>query len=105
MKIVRYLEAGTPAWGCVSSESIFRLDGDPFHKPQQGSLVGPLRSATLLAPCQPRKIVAVGINYPGATGLTETMTEPLVFLKAGTSACGPNDDIVSPFPNTPVWGE
>jgi 2-keto-4-pentenoate hydratase/2-oxohepta-3-ene-1,7-dioic acid hydratase in catechol pathway len=49
--------------------------------------------------------VALAINFPGATGLTETMPEPLVFLKAGTSACGPYDDIVSPFPGINVWGE
>ena len=105
MKIVRFLDSGSTAWGCVADESIFRLNGDPFDAPKQGPIAGPLASIKLLAPCRPRKIVALGVNFPGATGLTETMTEPLVFLKAGTSACGPYDDIVSPFPGTPVWGE
>jgi 2-keto-4-pentenoate hydratase/2-oxohepta-3-ene-1,7-dioic acid hydratase in catechol pathway len=105
MKIVRYLDSGSPVLGCVSDESVFRLEGDPFDRPKRGPAKGPLSSIKLLAPCQPHKVVAVGINYPGATGLTATMAEPLVFLKAGTSASGPYDDIVSPFGETPVWGE
>src|SRR5437870_7773388 len=102
MKIVRYLDSGSVQWGCVTGDSVFHLNGDPFDNPKAGSLVGSLRSKKLLAPCQPRKIVALGINYPGATGLTPTMTEPLVFLKGGTSASGPYDDIVSPFKEVPV---
>src|SRR2546426_2707677 len=105
MKIVRYLDSGSPEWGCVSQESVFRPGGDPLNNPKRGEMAGPLKSVKLLAPCRPGKIIALGINYPGATGLTETMTEPLVFLKPGTSASGPYDDIVSPFPGKEVWGE
>jgi 2-keto-4-pentenoate hydratase/2-oxohepta-3-ene-1,7-dioic acid hydratase in catechol pathway len=105
MKIVRFLDAGLPAWGCISDESIVRLKGNPFDRPKPGKSAGPVGSLKLLAPCQPRKIVGVGINYPGATGLTDTMTEPLVFLKAGTSVCGSRDEIVSTLAGTRIWGE
>jgi 2-keto-4-pentenoate hydratase/2-oxohepta-3-ene-1,7-dioic acid hydratase in catechol pathway len=105
MKIVRYLESGAPAWGCISEDSIFRLSSDPLNNPVLGPRAGPLQSFTLLAPCRPGKIIALAINFRGSTGLTETMTEPLVFLKAGTSACGPHADIVSPFPDIRAWGE
>jgi len=105
MRIVRFLDNGSPAWGCLLDGGVLHLDGDPFKQPKPGRPAGSLESLKLLSPCQPRKIVAVGINYPGATGLTATMSEPLVFLKAGTSASGPYDDIVSPFTGMPVWGE
>ena len=59
----------------------------------------------LLAPCTPGKVVALAINYEGATGQTDQPGEPLVFLKPASSVCGPEDDIVSPFPGLPVWGE
>src|SRR5262245_40672594 len=97
MKIVRYLNSGSHSWGCVLDQVVFALNGDPLNKPTAGARVGSIESVKLLAPCRPGKIIALGINYPGATGLTETMAEPLVFLKAGTSACGPYDDVVSPF--------
>jgi len=105
MKIVRYLDGAFPAWGCVLENVVFRLSDDPLNNPKTGARLGAIESIKLLAPCRPGKIIALGINYPGATGLTETMTEPLIFLKAGTSASGPYDDIVSPFGDTPVWGE
>src|SRR5215470_2012402 len=106
MKLVRYVDSsGQPAWGSVSGESIFAIDGDPLDQPRISSTPMPIRSARLLAPCRPRKIIGIAINFPGATGLVENMTEPLVFLKAGTSACSPGDDIVCPFENASVWGE
>ena len=64
-----------------------------------------LEDVGLLAPCQPGKIVATAINYPGATGLTEKVDEPLVFIKPSNSVIGPNQTIVSPFKDVPVWGE
>jgi len=106
MKLVRYSDSsGNPVWGAISEESVHSIDGDPLDTPRLGSIVGPTNSVRLLAPCQPRKIIGIAINFPGATGLTENMTEPLVFLKAGTSVCGANDDIICPFSNAEAWGE
>ena len=58
-----------------------------------------------MAPCEPRKVIATAINYPGATGLSKEMAEPLVFLKPSTSVIGPNEDIISPMSGLKVWGE
>jgi len=53
-----------------------------------------------LGPCvaRPSKIVCIGLNYAGhvrETGAT-TPSEPVVFFKATTALCGPNDDLVIP---------
>jgi len=53
-----------------------------------------------LGPCvaQPSKIICIGLNYAGHVQETgaATPTEPVVFFKATTALCGPNDDIVIP---------
>lgn len=53
-----------------------------------------------LGPCiaRPSKIVCIGLNYAGhvkETGAAMPM-EPVVFFKATTALCGPNDDLVIP---------
>jgi 2-keto-4-pentenoate hydratase/2-oxohepta-3-ene-1,7-dioic acid hydratase in catechol pathway len=64
-----------------------------------------LSEVELLAPCQPEKIIAIAINYPGTSGLTKKTIEPLVFIKPSSSVIGNNQTITSPFNNTLVWGE
>ena len=48
------------------------------------------------------KLVGIGLNYQDHTreaGLT-TPSEPIIFLKATTSLCGPNDDVIRPRQST-----
>ena len=56
-----------------------------------------------LGPCvaRPSKIVCIGLNYAGHARETgsDLPAEPIVFFKATTSLCGPNDDLVLP-PNS-----
>jgi 2-keto-4-pentenoate hydratase/2-oxohepta-3-ene-1,7-dioic acid hydratase in catechol pathway len=53
-----------------------------------------------LGPCvaRPSKIICIGLNYAGHVKETgaDMPTEPVVFFKATTSLCGPNDDLVIP---------
>jgi 2,4-didehydro-3-deoxy-L-rhamnonate hydrolase len=47
---------------------------------------------------RPSKIVCVGLNYAkhaAESGVTPP-TEPVIFLKATTALCGPNDDLIIP---------
>tara|TARA_Y100000590_G_C15682258_1_gene1000262 strand:- start:995 stop:1837 length:843 start_codon:yes stop_codon:yes gene_type:complete len=51
---------------------------------------------------KPGKFVAIGLNYTDhaeETGL-KIPTEPIVFMKASSSICGPNDDIEMPKDST-----
>ncbi len=89
------------------------LEGDQVTLWSNASWLGGRRSTekilfkdvTLLAPCQPNKVVATAINYPGATGLKKEANEPLFFIKPSSSVIGPNQPIISPFNDVPVWGE
>ena len=51
-----------------------------------------------MPPCQPSKIVAIGINYRShATEFKHDLPySPLMFLKPATAVIGPGDDIVYP---------
>lgn len=57
-------------------------------------------STLRLAPCvaSPSKIVCVGLNYArhAAEAVMEVPREPVIFLKAPSSLCGANDDLVIP---------
>lgn len=48
--------------------------------------------------CRPSKIVCVGLNYAQhakESGM-DVPTEPVLFFKATTAICGPNDDLIIP---------
>ena len=106
LRLVRYqIDGSLPVSGCLENDTIYRLNGAPLDGGERGDEVGPLGSVRLLAPCQPRKIVAVAINFPGIDGYSPTMREPLVFIKPGTSVCNPGDPVINPFPDLPWWGE
>src|SRR5256714_4897294 len=54
--------------------------------------------------CRPSKIVCIGLNYRDHARETgqEVPKEPVVFFKATSSICGPNDDVVIPKGATKV---
>ena len=63
-----------------------------------------IRSNERIGACinKPGKFVAIGLNYSDhakETGL-KTPTEPIVFMKATSSICGPNDNIEMPKDST-----
>jgi len=107
MKVIRYASthAAAPKWGCIREDRVHSLGADPLQGSQPANESEPLSGVHLLAPCCPGKVVALAVNYKGATGWREDMKEPLVFLKPGTSVCGPADEIKSPFGLMNVWGE
>ena len=48
--------------------------------------------------CRPSKIICIGLNFrdhAAETGAT-LPTEPIIFFKATSALCGPNDDLVIP---------
>src|SRR5881398_3508159 len=54
--------------------------------------------------CRPSKIVCIGLNYRDHARETgqEVPKEPVIFFKATSSICGPNDDVVIPKGGTKV---
>lgn len=100
MRIVRFELAGRTGYGILKGEKIDVLWSTPYEgglKNTVGEMLS-LPAVRLLAPCEPSKIVALGLNYRdhAAEFGHPLPDEPLLFLKPSTSVIGPDDDIVYP---------
>ncbi|MBM4466013.1 MAG: DUF2437 domain-containing protein [Chloroflexi bacterium] len=98
MKLVRFLKNDQSCYGLIEGEAICALEGSIFGEFHQGEEVAALTEVSLLAPCQPTKIVAVGLNYRthAAEAGMDVPPEPLLFFKPPSSVIGPLEPIVHP---------
>jgi len=98
MRIVRFRAAGKTRYGVIEGSRIIEYAGTPYGAFQKGRKRYPLRQVVLLVPVVPSKIVAVGLNYrEHAEEMNQPVPpEPILFLKALSSVCGPDDPIVCP---------
>jgi len=105
MKIVRFKYQGAVSYGTLEDGLVTVYDGSPFPTPDAGPAVFKaakrqvsLHEVKLLAPCQPGKVVCLGLNYrPHAAELNIKLPElPLLFLKPSTSVIGHGDNIMLP---------
>lgn len=100
MRIVRFGLQGRTAYGVLAGEQIEVLWAAPYDgglTNTTGEVVS-LPEVTLLAPCEPSKIVALGLNYKDHAAETgfALPAEPLIFLKPSTAVIGPDEEIVYP---------
>ncbi len=100
MRIVRFALPGRTGYGLLTGQKINVLKGAPYDGGLESTTgeVLPLPEVKLLAPCEPTKIVALGLNYRDhALEFGHPIPEePLIFIKPSTSVIGPDDDIVYP---------
>lgn len=115
MKLLRYGEAGKEKPGLLDAEGKIRdlsgvvgdLDGAAIS-PEGLAKLGKVDPASLpvvdgavrLGPCVAKvgKLICIGLNYSdhAAESGMDVPPEPVVFLKATSAICGPNDDIRIP---------
>jgi len=97
-KFVRFNYNNTVAYGLLKEDKVVLLDGCIFGKWEKTDTKYDLKDVELLAPCEPGKVVGVGINYRTVVNQKgdQMPEEPIIFLKPGTSVIGPNEAIVSP---------
>jgi 2-keto-4-pentenoate hydratase/2-oxohepta-3-ene-1,7-dioic acid hydratase in catechol pathway len=93
---VRYERQGTTGYGILEGDSIQPIDGGLFgnHAPSGDKI--PLADAKLLPPCEPTKVLCVGLNYKSHIGDRPTPKVPEIFYKPLTSLIGPGENIVIP---------
>ena len=100
VKIARFsTKEGAVRYGAANGEGAFDpIAGDIFG---EWNLTGEKVSeeyVALLPPVHPPNVIAIGLNYVGhaeESGM-EMPERPVVFLKATTAVCGPEDEIVLP---------
>jgi 2-keto-4-pentenoate hydratase/2-oxohepta-3-ene-1,7-dioic acid hydratase in catechol pathway len=115
LKLLRYGAPGAELPGILDSNGVIRdLSGvipdlaGPFLSPDSLDKIAALDLSALPAvdsgvrygSCvpQPGKFLCIGLNYSdhAAESGMAVPVEPVLFMKAGSSICGPNDDVVIP---------
>jgi 2-keto-4-pentenoate hydratase/2-oxohepta-3-ene-1,7-dioic acid hydratase in catechol pathway len=97
--------ASLPQWGRLDGDRIQPLTGAPWREAKPGAAPIPVSLAELLAPVEPPKIFAIGMNYRShLRGRPEPKT-PEVFYKPITCVIGPGAPIVLPHNATNVHYE
>ena len=98
MKIVRYKKEREIKTGILNGDQIKVIDGDITGEYNINIAYENLDEVELMTPCQPGKIVCVGLNYRDhAEELDmELPEEPIIFLKPASAVTGPNSEIKYP---------
>lgn len=97
-RFVRFEHRGERLWGLWQDQGIRPLSGEPPAEFQEMDQVIPSSDVRLLAPCEPTKVVAVGLNYRDHAEETghAIPQEPLLFIKPSTAVIGPGEPIRLP---------
>jgi 2-keto-4-pentenoate hydratase/2-oxohepta-3-ene-1,7-dioic acid hydratase in catechol pathway len=98
MKIIRFLYQNQIHYGLLEDEAVQVLAAPPDTGISRTDQIIPVAAVRLLAPCEPTKIVALGLNYPDHAQemRLDLPREPLIFLKPSTSVIGPAEAIIYP---------
>ena len=107
MRLCRLEVGGVPRWGVIEGELVTPLAAPPWDEVRKIAGAMPLATAKLLPPCEPTKVVAVGLNYRAhaAEMGKELPEEPLLFLKAPSSLLAPGGTVVLPRQSSRVEHE
>jgi 2-keto-4-pentenoate hydratase/2-oxohepta-3-ene-1,7-dioic acid hydratase in catechol pathway len=118
-KYVRFEHDGVAAYGIWDGDVVRELEGDMFNGPRVGGREIPVAETRFLVPCEPSKVLAVGLNYAShreyvegsegvilnAAGRPVPSEYPGVFAKFPTSLIADGADIVLPEDATNVHFE
>lgn len=118
-KYVRFEHGGNVAYGIWESDTVRELTGDIFDGATLSGRAFPVSQTRFLVPCEPSKVIAVGLNYAShrvhvesaegvilnAAGRSVPSDYPGVFAKFPTSLIPDGQDIVFPDDATNVHFE
>jgi 2-keto-4-pentenoate hydratase/2-oxohepta-3-ene-1,7-dioic acid hydratase in catechol pathway len=96
MKYVRYQFEGKTSYGVLDGDTVREIEGGLFGDQRETGLSAKLDSVKLLWPCEPSKILAVGLNYRSHLGNKPAPANPEIFYKPPSALLNPGDKIVIP---------
>jgi 2-keto-4-pentenoate hydratase/2-oxohepta-3-ene-1,7-dioic acid hydratase in catechol pathway len=98
MKIVRFVHGEKAEYGILYEDAVMSIEDSPFDVIRETNQHYRLNDLKLLPPCQPSKIVALGVNYRSHSDEMDHSipAEPLIFIKPSTSVIGTEDKIIYP---------
>ena len=95
-KYVRFRKGAAGAYGILDGETIREISGPLFGVHKESGSQHKLAGVKLLYPCEPPKILAVGLNYKSHVGERKPPANPEIFYKPITCLLNPGDPIVIP---------
>lgn len=95
-RYVRYEVDGRASYGLLQGEEIQVIRGNLFGEHRVTSDRVRLSEVHLLAPVDPSKVIAVGLNYQSHLGDRAPADYPGLFAKYPTSLVGPEGEIIRP---------
>jgi 2-keto-4-pentenoate hydratase/2-oxohepta-3-ene-1,7-dioic acid hydratase in catechol pathway len=95
-KYIRYRYGSDTAYGILDGDAVRELRGDLFGHRKETGTKHRLADVKLLHPCDPPKILAVGLNYKSHVGDRKLPEHPEIFYKPITSLQHPEENIVIP---------
>lgn len=95
-KYIRYRSGPATGYAILDGDTVRPFEGGLFGSRTATGATLKLSEVTLLAPCEPGKILAVGLNYKSHLGGRPQPTRPEIFYKAVTALQDPGGPIVTP---------
>ncbi len=98
MKIIRFWDGERVSYGVSETDSVRIIEGDLFGENTIGDRVFDKRHIQILAPCEPSKVICIGLNYHDHAKEVsmEIPTQPVVFLKPSSAVTGTGTSIIYP---------
>src|ERR1700720_652084 len=95
-RYIRYRSAAGIAYGILDGETVREIRGGLLDGHAETGATHQLSGLKLLCPCQPGKIMAVGLNYQSHLGSRPQPAHPEMFYKPVTALQNPEDPIIIP---------
>lgn len=96
MKFARYSAHGDIAYGVVDGEVLRQITNNPFEAYEITDHTHTLDQVWLLPPVEPRKVMAIALNYGSHLARHAAPKQPEPFWKNPSSVIGPDESIVIP---------
>ena len=95
-KFVRFQNGTRISWGRVEGDQVIPLSAAPYLNGRPLGGKKQLKGLNLLAPADPPKVLAVGLNYKSHIGTRIAPKEPEIFYKPTTCLIAPGEAILIP---------
>lgn len=95
-KYIRFQQGARVSWGRVEGDHVISLSAAPYLNGRPLGGKKPLKDLKLLAPADPPKVLAVGLNYKSHIGARAVPKEPEIFYKPTTCLIAPGAPILIP---------
>ncbi len=95
-RYVRFRHRNATQYGLLEGDQVRPLAGPLFGDHRPAATTIPLKDVKLLFPCEPRQVLACGLNYRSHLGNAPLPTRPEIFFKPITCLQNPGDPIIIP---------